>query len=229
MMSSKPLPSIPKASSHSTKTLFSSLHKSYETSRNWAVRVVGKATRWKDPEEQFQIAISSDRRHTGLTVTLHAIPAAAALALITINLRPTYVGALTTTTRTALQFAAKFLESMIQASLAAIVLYLIRLKVLGSTSIPLGTFLASYRVTDISYLWSLELWGLVTASCKRRMISFAVLIPCIVILVTLIGPSSAVLMIPRPIHYRADRFLVLSQENVALFPREVGFQNESVE
>lgn len=193
------------------------------------LRIVSQTTKWKKSNETAKVATFKDRRRAAVGALLHAVPLAAVLALITINLRVTYVAeTTTTTTRTAIQFAAKILESMIQASLAAICLHFIRHEVLGSQSFPLGSFFAPYRIMDISYLWSLELWGSVTATWRRRRIVLAISIPGIILLVTLIGPSSAVLLIPRPISFQTYRTLMLLDEMAAILPASVELKNGTV-
>ena len=155
--------------------------------------------RWNRSVEFPKIALSRSRRHAGIHSIIHIMPLATAFSLIVINLRRTYIGNMTTTAITSTQFATKLLEAIMQASLATISLSIMREQVLTSTSLPLGAFLGPYRMKDISYLWSLDLWGaLTTKHCRiDRRIILALLFPVTVILAAIIAPSNAILMIPR--------------------------------
>lgn len=142
--------------------------------------------------------------HRNLIIALlHAstlfVPLGIAIALVTVNAREVYLGEVRRDTLTATQFAAKFSEILMQASIAAVVLSVIRAQVLQSEAFPLGGLLAPYSTQNVTYLWSLEFWGCITASgvAIRRRVCFALTLTLALLLTTLLGPSTAVLMIPR--------------------------------
>lgn len=207
--------------------LSTTCHSCYKTLNTLCLRAMHQMTKWRRPEEP-KVAIFKDRRRAGISAVLHGIPLAAVVALITINLRPTYIGNVPTTVRGAIQFAAKLLETMIQTFLATVFLQWTRHNVLGSKPISLGSFLAPYRITNISYLWSLELWGAVTATSRRRLIIQILLTLIIIVLITLVGPSSAILMIPHLSSFPTDDIMILLGEKETVFPATVTLQNGSV-
>ncbi|EUC26598.1 hypothetical protein COCCADRAFT_113919 [Bipolaris zeicola 26-R-13] len=85
-----------------------------------------------------------------------------------------------------------------QASLAEIVSSIVRSQVMEGY-LPLGALSASTQAMQISYLWSFDLLGAVTSRSfyGRRKALFFCLVPLLILLTALVGPSSAVLMIPR--------------------------------
>jgi F0F1-type ATP synthase assembly protein I len=85
-----------------------------------------------------------------------------------------------------------------QTSLVEVIVSIVRTQAVNSY-MPLGALSASIQAHQLSYIWSLDFISAVTSSTFRgwRKVLFAVAIPLLVILVTLVGPSSAVLMIPR--------------------------------
>ena len=98
-----------------------------------------------------------------------------------------------------LQFVAKAHELTIQASLAAIVLSYIRYEVSLGTGIPFGAFLSSLQFSQVSYLWSTELWSAIAARdfrLTRKLYLINLIVPCAII-AAFAGPSSANLLIPK--------------------------------
>lgn len=99
------------------------------------------------------------------------------------------------------QFAAKAHEITLQASLVAIALSYIRLQLTVGSGLPFGAFLSGLQITQISYLWSTELWSSLFVSSTtfhlgRKLTLLAMVTICGLIAATA-GPSSAVLLIPR--------------------------------
>ena len=100
---------------------------------------------------------------------------------------------------TALQFVAKIHEILMQASLVDILVYSIRSQVIKGY-IPLGALSGAAQASQLSYLWSLDF---VTALGSRslnvwRRVAFGLAVSTLLVMITTVGPSSAVLMIPRP-------------------------------
>ena len=166
--------------------------------------------------------------HRGVAL-LHSltllVPLAAAIALIVLNVKNVVTGNVTSTTLTGLQFAAKFTEILIQASLADILLSVIRSQLL-STTVPLGALTAPYRTSDISFLWSAEFLGsLRSRSASVRYLTLLwISIPLCIILAALVGPSSAVLMIPRRVEVTTASSLIALDPVQDAFPQVVGPQ-----
>jgi hypothetical protein len=128
---------------------------------------------------------------------LHLVPLSSAVAVLILNWSQYFVGP-SFTLSTTLQFVAKLQELLMQASLAEIVLSIVRSQIMDGY-LPLGALSASTQAMQISYLWSLDLLGAVTSRSfyGRRKVLFVCLVPLLILLTALVGPSSAVLMIPR--------------------------------
>lgn len=176
------------------------------------------------------MVLFADCRVALLSTLLHVLPLAAVLTLIVINARSLFIGEVSATTITALQFCAKLLEVLAQASITTILLGLIRQQAIASDHLSLGDLLAPHRVTDVSYLWSLDFWGAFTAkrmhNTKRAAILLATVIA--VILAALVGPSSAIAMIPRQVTFQISKSLVLGPQPSLLYPDEVSLQDGQV-
>jgi hypothetical protein len=97
----------------------------------------------------------------------------------------------------ALQIAAKMQELLIVASLAAIVIQVIRREMLNEGA-PLGLIGRIFSFSSVSYVWSPEFWGAMRSSnslwAKLRLYGIVLLA---VIVASTAGPATAVLMIPR--------------------------------
>jgi hypothetical protein len=155
---------------------------------------------------------------------LHLVPLSSAVVVLILNWSQCFVGP-SFTLFTTLQFVAKFHELLMQASLAEIVLSIVRSQIMEGY-LPLGALSASTQAMHISYLWSLDLLAAATSRsfCGRRKALFVCLVPLLILLTALVGPSSAVLMIPRAgmssrpsvVHWRST-----NDEN-AMFPSQLG-------
>ena len=101
----------------------------------------------------------------------------------------------------ALQYAAKAHEVTMAASLTAIVIHQIQHDLSGSRGIPLGFLTAGFQLGDPLLVCTNEFWGGATAhehSKKTpRSSTLAILLITGVALTLVVGPSSAIAMIPR--------------------------------
>lgn len=99
---------------------------------------------------------------------------------------------------TTLQFVAKLHELFMQASLVDLLLYLIRAQALADF-VPLGA-LSAAAGQQLSFLWSLDFFSAVTSPVfgTWRKIGFTLSVLGLFIMTAVVGPSSAVLMIPQP-------------------------------
>lgn len=187
-------------------------------------------TRWTQTEDRPKVVLY---RHRGVALvqsTIHFAPLAIVITSMVLNIRSYHWGFPSTSVLTALQFASKFAEILIQSSLANILLHFIRQRLLSPHSLPLGSLLGPYSITDISYLWSLELWGGLTTKyvqARQRIVSTSV-IAAMVMLAAVVGPSIAVLLVPRPTDYSIGRYLFLVDDEATHFPKEVGLNGSSL-
>ena len=191
--------------------------------RSLRIQVLRQCTKWRNLQEPPKVAQDRSRKVAILHLLSQFVPVSASLVLVVLNLRTTFIGQVEKTALTALQFASKLLEILIQASIAGVLLSAIRTQLLGPDPLPFGSLTAPYRTMDISYLWSLELWGAITstgAHWQWRMIVLG-LIPAAILLAAVIGPSTAVLMIPRPMYYSGVRQLAMLGSSATVYPRSV--------
>ncbi len=199
--------------------------------RSLRFQLLPQLTRWNAKQETKKTAIYCSRVAAVLHVLLHLIPLAAALTLVILNMQKTPVYFVTSALLPSLQFAAKLLEILIQASIATTVLGFVREQVLGPTAFPFGGLIAPYRTADVSFLWSLEMWGFLTSGCMQGWSKFALwaLIPAAVILAATVGPASAVLMIPRTISYPEKHRLELLNRSQLIYPQTVDLVNGTLQ
>ena len=113
-----------------------------------------------------------------------------------------------------------------QASLVDVLLHIIRFQA-TSGYVPLGVISGAARAPQLSYLWSLDFVSVVMSPSStysiRRKITFVLSASALLFLTAVVGPSSAVLMIPRPdmphINSTVTRYLNLSDSS--LFPLHI--------
>ncbi|KAL8698263.1 MAG: hypothetical protein Q9201_006671 [Fulgogasparrea decipioides] len=118
------------------------------------------------------------------------------MAEVIINWRGYYVGAYIDGL-SYLQFAAKLHEMAMQSSLAVIVFGYVRHVLFSGDALPVGALLSGLQLTQVSYLWSMELWGIASSKipCRQKMAVMTIIIVA-VLLASTVGPSSAILLIP---------------------------------
>jgi hypothetical protein len=151
----------------------------------------------RSPIEPAKVAIHKSLLISILRLVVHVIPLAAALTLVGLNtqgvLVPDY------SWFSGLQFVAKLHEIFMQASLAAIVMAYLRHQALTNKSLPFGSMFSGLQVSSLGYLWSLEFMGTLSAPWmpiwKRLKLGMIIIIA--IALAASVGPSSAILMIPR--------------------------------
>lgn len=138
--------------------------------------------------------------------TIHIVPIAAAIILLALNGQGYYIGSELTGPSgyddlkfIGLQFAAKFHELTLNASLTAVVLSYIRHEMAIAGGLPFGAIFAGFQFRDLSFLWSTELWGAICArfTRPRRRWTLCFLVFICALLSVSVGPSSAILMRPR--------------------------------
>lgn len=149
-------------------------------------------------EEPTKVAYRKSRTIALLRAAIHIFPTSVALWEISLNLNTYYVGA-TIRSQAYYQFAAKVHEMSAQASLAAIVFSYVRYEMSLGQGLPFGALFSGLQLSQPSYLWSMEHWGSICSKyipLKRRAVMIAVISFSIALTAT-VGPSSAILLIPR--------------------------------
>jgi len=168
-------------------------------SRALKLQLIPQIIQWKQKRERKKTAVYKSRSSVVLHVLLHLAPICGSLTLVILNVNEYFHEWPMSDNLPALQFVAKLLEILIQASIAAVVLAYVRSKLLGGVP-PFGSVVAPYQIADVSSLWSLEFWGAITSSSTplNARILLGALVAFAIVLAALIGPSTAILLIPRP-------------------------------
>lgn len=191
-------------------------------SRLWGNRV----------DEETKMPVKRSRPHAILRCTIHVIPVAAALLLVSFNLHGYYIGGelagavgQDTQKLAGLQFAAKLHELLMLASLGVVVFTMVRKELVSIRGLPFGAVFATSSIDTISTLWSLEYWGLLYDAWKqkkgRRWFLVALITICIILGVS-VGPSTANLMRPRLDNWPAGGSTFwLNSTTDALFPTKL--------
>ncbi|KAL8732573.1 MAG: hypothetical protein Q9181_003904 [Wetmoreana brouardii] len=148
--------------------------------------------------EPLKVAIRQNRLIALLRTLIHIIPFGFALFEIILNWNVYYVG--TEPYNPAIyQLLAKAHEVLVQASIATIIFSAVRRDLALGKGLPFGLLFSGLQVSQISYLWSVELWGAMKADFLRplRKLALFTLIAGGILLAVTSGPASAILLIPR--------------------------------
>ena len=154
--------------------------------------------------EPVKIAIRKNRTIALLRSLIHLVPISVSLCEIILNWNTYYVG-ISIYNQAVYQLIAKIHEIAIQASLAAVIFSYIRHELTTGMGIPFGALLSGLQISQISYLWSMEFWGTIRSvqlSFRRKLALLVLIFTCIV-LASLSGPSSAILLTPRSDYWPA--------------------------
>lgn len=148
--------------------------------------------------EPTKKAIRKDRTIALLRCLIHLFPVSIALFEIILNWNTYYVG-VSIYNQAVYQLVAKIHEVAIQASLATVVFSFIRHEMTIGNGIPFGTLFSGLHISQIAYLWSMEFWGSLRSPHlpPHRKIALSLLVFVSIVLASLSGPSSAILLIPR--------------------------------
>lgn len=164
----------------------------------WICSLSNFKSKKKSGIELPKVAIQKGRVSALLRALIHAVPIGVALWIISINLYGLSVG-VSIKPLAYYQAGAKVHEIAAQASLAAVLFSYIRHEMVLGRGLPLGSMFCALQVSQPSYLWSTEFWGSVASkqlALKRKCILIALVVFCIV-LAAVIGPSTAILLMPR--------------------------------
>jgi hypothetical protein len=189
---------------------------------------IGRPSSLKHSAERRKVAIYHSRRLAILHVLLHLIPLGGATALLYLQWSSFFLSFTSPADSTVLQFVAKFHELLMQVSIVEITVCIIRTEALRNF-VPLGALSAIAQATQLSYIWSLDFISLLRSPALYgwRRVLFAIAIPTLLISTALVGPSSAVLMIPRSGSARdAGIFTMYTNASYEqLFPSTIGRAN----
>lgn len=130
-------------------------------------------------------------------IIIHLLPFGGAIILVTFYWTKYWIGGVVDNS-TSLQFVAKLHEILMQASLVEIILYVVRSLALGAY-IPLGALSGAAQAPHLSYLWSMDFLSAITAPdfAILRNLGFTLSVFGLRLMAAVVGPSTAVLMIPR--------------------------------
>ena len=184
----------------------------------------------KTSSETRKIIIYKSRAIAVVGVCVHVLPVVGALSIIILNCRTSFLVYRFSSWYAILQFVAKFHEVLMQASIVAIFLGWLRIQSIKSAGIPYGALFAATQIRDISYLWSLEFWAVINASCKGwKKISFGFLVLLSVLLAASVGPSSAIAMLPRRINVKLDTIsMAVGMPESQMFPARILAGNTTI-
>lgn len=178
-----------------------------------------RVTSYETPTEQRKVAEYQSRGMASLNSSLHLVPFCVAVALLVLHWTSYWVGRKPSSPD--LQFAAKMHEITMQGSIVDILVYTIRTQALHSW-MPLGALSGAAQAPQLSYLWSLDFFSALTSGnyMMWQKTSFAVSVCGLLFLNAVVGPSSALLMIPQPgMSYLNDtRTLYYNLSDKVFFP-----------
>ncbi|KAJ9615924.1 hypothetical protein H2200_002001 [Cladophialophora chaetospira] len=196
------------------------------TSRTLKIQLLWQTTKWSKSHESKKTAIYKSRVAALLHILLHLVPLSAGIALVVLNLKTTFIGSFPHDGFAGIQFASKLLEVLVQASITAAVLGWAGIRVQGAQEVPFGGLIAPLRITNVSSLWSLEFWGCFTSTkiAFSTKMALSTVLPAATILAAVVGPSSAVLMIPRPLTRPGfSQIFILNRSEY--YPETVGLED----
>ncbi|GKZ89920.1 hypothetical protein AnigIFM63604_007279 [Aspergillus niger] len=181
--------------------------------------------------ERPKVFMDRSKTLASIRCVLHVVPVSAAFALIMLNSTGYYIGGELSGTSgqdaeklAALTFAAKLHELLMLASLGSILITYIRRELAFGEGLPFGAIFTSLQFQDISFLWSLSMWGSVNHDWKRRTTKWFML--CLMVICTLlgltVGPSTSNLMKPRLDDWPAGGTpFWINATDSEVFPREM--------
>lgn len=168
--------------------------------------IFGAFSTWRSHAEPRKIAFYHSRKVAALHSLLHLIPLGAAITLLVLRSIHFWIG-LNSPSSTTLQFVAKLHELLMQVSIVEVMFCIVRSEAINGY-VPLGALSGVVQAPQLSYLWSLDFLSTFTSADAyqgRCRVAIALAIPLLLILTALVGPSSAVLMIPEPGLPNSDR------------------------
>ncbi|MCJ1379418.1 hypothetical protein MMC17_002519 [Xylographa soralifera] len=152
--------------------------------------------------EEAKVLTSKYYGASVLQCCVHLLSLAVIVILLQLNFRGVYFSdtnsPFLSTKLEALQFAAKIQESLLYASLTAVVLSGLRLEVCNA-GLSLGSLVSTYQFTQLGSLFSSAFWGGIfgrSKSSSLRRFLFSIALGSAALLAALAGPLSAIAIIP---------------------------------
>lgn len=135
-------------------------------------------------------------------VVFHAVPLAVTLFLIIFNANERFYGP-DGSQVSYLQFAAKVHEILMQMSIICILISYLQYLLTNRSPVPLGSLFFAHNAANAGYLFSPEFWATLTSSGFPTMMKlmFVVFVPLSILLASVVGPSSAIAMLPTFVNY----------------------------
>ncbi|KAL8814284.1 MAG: hypothetical protein Q9223_006481 [Gallowayella weberi] len=163
---------------------------------------------WKPSVEKKKIVINRSIKLALARCSVHVLPVVVSTVILIVNTKQLFIGIdfnsqikSVTVNLALLQAAAKLQELLIVASLATVVFQLLRHELIHGDGLPLGLLAAGFEFTKLSYFWSPEMLGSLKNTfgrpSKSRRIALIAFLVIAGALAALVGPSCAVLLIPR--------------------------------
>jgi hypothetical protein len=173
--------------------------------KNLGLTILDTISRKRGPKvEEPKVAIEKGRLVALSGLLVHIVPVGGCIALLYLNFAGYYIGSelagynnQDSAKVNALQFVAKFHEVTMMSSLTVIIFTMLRRKLVSDTKVPLGALFSGFEFANIQYLWSRELWGSFVAMAKACGWLYVFSLILATLITPLIGPASALLMIPR--------------------------------
>lgn len=152
----------------------------------------------KGYDEPTKIAIRKSRTTALMRALIHIVPIGVAMWEIIINWNTYFLGPIIRN-QAYYQFGAKVHEITAQASLAAVVFSYVRYEMSLGQGLPFGALFSALQLSQASYLWSMEFWGSICSRHLpvRRRVGMVLVVTAAIVLAATVGPSSAILLIPR--------------------------------
>lgn len=172
--------------------------------------------------ETKKVVINRNSAKAFVQLAVNVLPWAACLTLVILNLKGIYAGPHISTT--SLQFLAKLIKLLAQASICQIAFTYLRSLYIADDPVPFGALFAGLQITTLSYLWSLEFLGSVTSNSLHtsRKTLFAGFVVFNILLTAAIGPSIAVCLIPKHLFFSVATASVWSNlTEQDLFPAQL--------
>ncbi|KAH6625560.1 hypothetical protein C7974DRAFT_455777, partial [Boeremia exigua] len=192
----------------------------------FAIPILAKLGRsnWNAAIEHRKTVVYKSRTVAAAHSLSHLVPLTGAMILLVFQWTEYWVS-WAEDYSTSLQFAAKLHELVMQASIVEILLCLVRTSLIDNM-VPLGALTSTIQTTQVSYLWSLDFFSLFGSPALSRWqrIVFIVAIPALISLTSLVGPSSAILMKPRPNSPLSSykNLIHLNKSTESFYPSQIG-------
>jgi hypothetical protein len=189
--------------------------------------ISGCCLNWQSNTEFRKVAMYHSRSTAATHGLLHLIPLGGAITLLMLQWT-SYLASFTDDNSTTLQFVAKLHELFMQASIVEIIFCLVRTQVINAF-VPLGLLSGVSQATQLSYIWSLDYMSIFKSPAIRgwRKWFFTLAIPALILLISFVGPSSAILMIQRPNSPNSRKSVMKYARNSTktMYPTEISASN----